>query len=135
MGGFGLSDGNLQIVDNAGDLTSSSFITYVNLIDKGWTIDVPAPTSNKIIASKVSIYPNPISSEGEVSFKATSSGVAEVKLYGSTGQIIGTLFYGETTTEKDNVLEYDLNKLAQGMYFAVFKIDNEIIRKKILITK
>ena len=61
--------------------------------------------------------------------------MAEVKLYGSNGQTIGTLFYGETIKDKDNVLEYDLNKLEQGMYFAIFKIENEIIRKKILITK
>jgi len=133
---YDLSNGALEISGNPGSLTSASLAAYTSLTAKGWTIDVPAPTSNKNIVSKVSIYPNPISNEsGEVSFKASSSGVAEVKLYGSTGQIIGTLFYGETEKEKDNVIEYDLNKLEQGMYFAVFKIGNETIRKKILITK
>ena len=133
---FGLLNGTLEISGNTGSLTSAAQPAYDNLsITNGWTIDVPAPASNKNVASKVSIYPNPISSEGEVSFKATSSGGAEVKLYGSTGQFIGTLFNGETTKEKDYILNYDLNKLEQGMYFAVFKIGNETIRKKILITK
>ena len=39
----GLSNGNLQIVNNVGALTSAALIAYNNLITKNWTIDVPAP--------------------------------------------------------------------------------------------
>ncbi len=127
---------HIMLAGNPGQLTSASYTAYNNLITNGWTIDVPGPPAlNKNIASKVSIYPNLISGEGDVSFKTTSSGVAEVTLYGSTGQIIGTLFYGEIIKEKDYVIDYDLNNLAQGMYFAVFKIGNETIKEKIFIIK
>ena len=39
----GLSDGTLQIANNAGDLTTAAQPAYDNLIGKGWTIDVAAP--------------------------------------------------------------------------------------------
>ncbi len=40
---FGLSNGNLEISNNAGDLSTASFAAYTNLVARGWTIDVPAP--------------------------------------------------------------------------------------------
>jgi len=39
----GLSDGNLELRGNAGDLSVTSLTSYNNLISKGWTIDVDAP--------------------------------------------------------------------------------------------
>ncbi|MFD1316858.1 choice-of-anchor D domain-containing protein [Namhaeicola litoreus] len=39
----GLSNGLLELRNNAGELTSASFTAYNNLIAKGWAIDVAAP--------------------------------------------------------------------------------------------
>jgi len=39
----GLSNGKLEIVNNAGGLTSAALTGFNNLIGKGWTIDVPTP--------------------------------------------------------------------------------------------
>ena len=40
---FGLSNGNLEIRNNVGSLTSAAQPAFDNLIAKGWTIDVDAP--------------------------------------------------------------------------------------------
>ena len=41
---YGLSNGNLQIANNNGSLSSAAQPAYDNLISKGWTIDLPSPT-------------------------------------------------------------------------------------------
>jgi hypothetical protein len=41
---YGLSNGNLEIKNNPGSLTSAAQPAYDNLVGKGWTIDVDAPT-------------------------------------------------------------------------------------------
>ncbi len=41
----GLSNGLLELRNNAGELTSASFTAYNNLIAKGWAVDVAAPVS------------------------------------------------------------------------------------------
>ena len=124
---------------NGQEITEAALEAYNSLIAKGWTIDVDppvAPVASKTLESKVSIYPNPISSDSnEVSFKSEVDGTADAILYNSNGQIIGDLFHGEVEKEQYYRLEYDLNTLEQGLYFSVFKIGDEIIRKKILITK
>ena len=41
---YGLKNGALEIQDNAGALSGSSYNAYQNLKNKGWTIDVPSPS-------------------------------------------------------------------------------------------
>jgi len=105
------------------------------LIGKGWTIDVAAPTENKIITSKVSIYPNPVSSEVNISFKTMSGGATKIELFNSMGQKLRTLFYDAIEKNKEVIIECDINQIDTGLYYAIITNGNEIFKEKFLIIK
>jgi hypothetical protein len=133
----GLSGGNLQIADQTTgqSITSASSAAYASLIGKGWTIDVAAPTENKIITSKVSIYPNPVSSEVNISFKTMSGGATKIELFNSMGQKLRTLFYDAIEKNKEVIIECDINQIDTGLYYAIITNGNEIFKEKFLIIK
>lgn len=79
--------------------------------------------SNTIVNDFVQVYPNPVKNKLFLRFKSNMSKF-EAKLMNSTGDV---LFI---TTNK----EIDVSGFVPGVYFLSIQIDNQIIRKKILIS-
>ncbi len=79
--------------------------------------------SNTIVNDFVQVYPNPVKNKLFLRFKSNMSKF-EAKLMNSNGDV---LFI---TTNK----EIDVSGFVPGVYFLSIQIDNQIIRKKILIS-
>ena len=116
LDGHGLSNGNLEIRNNAGELTFNSFTAYNNLIAKGWTIDVGPPLApgaqinlqgNGLdIVSNNAAIPEDGTDFGETTIGSPIVNTFEVQNIGSEDLVI-TLFLGTspdfTTTGPTNL--------------------------------
>jgi hypothetical protein len=131
----GLSNGNLIIADQTTgqNITIASAQAYQNLIGKGWTIDVEAPTATKEEASKVTIIPNPVAVDvNTFSFKTSYEGKATVRLYNTMGQLIGEVYSGEVYKDEQVNTTFGSSDLSAGLYYAIFDFGSKTIRKKII---
>ena len=113
---YGLSDGNLEIRSNPGDLTFASFDAYNSLIAKGWAIDVPAPPSGPDTEAPVigvlSAPSNITSSSMTLDWTAATDnvGVTNYNIY------VGGVF----NTQVGNVLSYDLMGLSANTSYIIY---------------
>ena len=94
----GLSNGLLELRNNAGSLTAASLTSYNNLISRGWTIDVPAPIAP--ITEVITIITNSTSAAWTTQ-GITNSG--EVLTWEATNSLIGTI------TQVGNVPSFDFS--------------------------
>ena len=94
----GLSNGDLQIRNNAEGLTSASLTAYNNLIAKGWTIDVAAPIGTEIITLTTTSSSNAWSP-----FIVVNSGA--ILEWEATNGLIGTL----TQSVDDPTFDFSAN--------------------------
>lgn len=85
--------------------------------------------------NRVKIYPNPVSSTGQIFFKANKSGETLVEIYNISGQKIGELFHGKFKKGTDVVIEFNTSHLKKGLYFALIKNGTDIYRNKISVTR
>jgi hypothetical protein len=132
----GLSNGNLMIANQitGQGITVAAAQAYQNLIDKNWSIDVEAPMANKEEVSKVTVIPNPVSTSGNnLSFRTDYEGSVNVRLYNTTGQLIGMLYSGEVHTNEQVSMTFEIDNLKNGLYFAVFDLGSNTVRKKIIV--
>ena len=113
---YGLSDGNLEIRSNPGELTFASFAAYNSLIAKGWSIDVVAPPSGPDTEAPVigvlSDPSNITSSSMTLDWTAATDnvGVANYNIY------VGGVF----NTQVGNVLTFDLTGLTANTSYSIY---------------
>ena len=75
--------------------------------------DAPAmPSAYKLEAA----YPNPFNPVTTIAFTAPAGEMASLKVYNLNGQLVSTLFEGETMGHTQ--VQFDASALASGVYFA-----------------
>lgn len=85
--------------------------------------------NNQLLASNISVYPNPATSEFKIDHQLNSKG--SIQLFDITGKEIKTLFQGDFSESFDN--SYSIEDLSTGIYFIHIKTENQSISKKLII--
>ena len=70
--------------------------------------------------SGISIYPNPLSSEGNVSFELGSRSNVEFKVYDLQGKIVNQVVWSNMNSGKHN-MSFNVDKLPSGTYLVTLK--------------
>ncbi len=95
---------------------------------------------NNNIATLYQNYPNPFNPNTTISFVADNSGIAKLEIFNLKGELIKTLFKGETKTDKKysfdwNGTDNQSKKVSSGVYYYVLKTDSNRFIKKMLLLK
>jgi len=82
---------------------------------------------------KLSVYPNPVTSESVVSYQVTGTSQIRLILYDATGQVVSTLA-DETNTTGKYTKSLHAESLDKGVYFCVLFVDGRIVaRSKVVV--
>lgn len=86
-------------------------------------------TSNEI--SGLTIFPNPISNEGNIKLESTTSGNAEMKIYDINGRVLKA--WTEKIIAGQNLISFDTKSLKAGVYFMTIGKGNSIESAKFVV--
>ena len=122
------SDGNgAAYLKEVGGFTLKSFNgDFGGSIIYNFSVDSPLSCDQLYNNNKVELYPNPTKSE----FYLNAPGInkADILIHNGLGQIFQLPF-----ENLDNVLHFDTQTLAPGMYIVHIKYEGETITKKLII--
>jgi hypothetical protein len=82
--------------------------------------------------TNVSIYPNPTSGNTVIDLELSQNADIAVSIYTVTGVMVQD-FGKENTSKTTHII--DVTEYPAGMYFVRFVVDNQVITKKLLVTK
>jgi len=85
------------------------------------------------------VYPNPAVNSAKINFTIAQSGCADLSIYNIIGQKVSNIYKGYLAQGKHtyqiNLLNRQNNKLSNGVYFCVLKINGNTFHKKLTILK
>ena len=107
-------------------------------IDKGDFACAPTTAPSARVAyhstaSEISMYPNPANGWLNVSFTANQSSKVQFNVLNVAGQVVMTKQL--SANQGYNFNQIDLSTLNSGLIFVEVKMDNQIVRKQIVLTK
>ena len=131
--GQGLS-GNLYVVADENDdvlWTGGEFsYTATANLAHGITVDV-----NEILsADNISIHPNPVTATANIEFTIANNSDVNIAVFDILGKQITNLYNGEMSMGSQNIT-WDVNELNNGVYFVKIQMNNQVVTKKIMVTK
>jgi len=132
---YAWSDG--QTADVATGLTPGTYtvtVTDGNNCTATETVTVDDYTSTTRIdyVTNVSIYPNPTSGNTVIDLELSQNADVAVSIYTVTGVLVQD-FGKENTSKATHMI--DVTEYPAGMYLVRFVVDNQVITKKLLVTK
>jgi hypothetical protein len=109
----------------------TSFTT--DFMSKAYKLTLTGIEENEFV-SDVNVYPNPMTSNATVNFNLASENAVSIAVVNSLGQIVanenlGNMAAGEQT------YSLDASKLDNGFYFLNITVGNNVITKKVAISK
>ncbi len=81
------------------------------------------------------VYPNPVSSVGNLQIHLNMPGNVSIKIYDVNGKIIRTLFSGFDISEGDFISSFDVSGLDDGSYFIAVSDKQKQFVKKLTVLK
>lgn len=85
---------------------------------------------------EVYVYPNPISTKATMLFQNTlTNSHVLIQLYNLEGKLIAKLFEGDIIKGNQNTLELNTDELNNGIYFYKITNGDQVLNRKILISK
>ena len=84
---------------------------------------------NQLVASKISLYPNPVQTEFYIDHQITSNG--SIKLFDLNAKEIKTLFEGNLTESLNN--SYSTEGISSGIYILKIETKGQTISKKLML--
>ncbi|MDF1865407.1 MAG: T9SS type A sorting domain-containing protein [Saprospiraceae bacterium] len=79
------------------------------------------------------VFPNPFSDVTYVRMNLETSTNVEMVVLNSIGQVVAQRNYGQLSG--DTILPFEAGNLAEGMYYLHIKLDDQLITKKVTLTK
>ena len=119
-------DGNIS--ENISNIRE---ITFINVS----AIDPTSIEELNMDANMLKIYPNPAADMVNISYKLQTSSPVEISIYDITGMLVKQIDLG---TQQAGDYKYIMNTndmLSNGTYFCQVKMDNEILKQRIIIIK
>ena len=112
---------------------------YHFLIDEVKMIDqdaIPSAVGPQVDekGNSLSVYPNPATTAINFSYTVTENSMVELSLINILGQEVAHVFK-DTRTEGSYRVSLDCSDLTNGMYYGMLKVNNAIIKKKIMVLK
>lgn len=86
-----------------------------------------------ITQSDFSIYPNPLSSKGEISFNNKESGSLTIRIFDNLGRKIRTIFAEDISGT--NSFSFDVSDMDNGVYFVIFTLNEKEYYQKIVVLR
>lgn len=80
----------------------------------------------------MSVYPQPANTTAFMIYTLTKTSIVELKLFDFTGRLVKTIFTEDKQTEGNYKAEIPVYDLAQGVYIAQLKVNDEIRTAKIV---
>lgn len=82
----------------------------------------------------VKMYPNPVSTEGTISYNLTNAYNVSVKVMDLTGRVVANVFEGHQEAGEQTV-KFNAENLANGVYLYEISIDGESHTEKFIVNK
>ncbi len=82
--------------------------------------------------SKVTVRPNPVNTNGMVTFVLKDASIVTIKLFDLTGKIVRTI-YNQYHNQGECNIDFSTDNLTEGIYFIYIKAGNSVSKKKILV--
>jgi hypothetical protein len=83
--------------------------------------------------SNYTIYPNPIVSTGKIELTLSNSSLAEINIVDILGKTVQSSTH--SLNSGNNVVEFDVNNLSNGVYFVKVNAEGKTSTQKITVTK
>ena len=131
--GQGLSDNLYVIADENDDImwTGGEFrYTATANLAHGMIVDVDEILSD----DDISIHPNPVTATANIEFTLVNNSYVNIAVFDILGKKITKLYNGEMNIGSQ-YLQWDVNELNNGVYFVKIQMNNQVVTKKILVTK
>lgn len=131
--GEGLSGGVYVMIDENDDvLWTGSDFTYSTRA--GFAHGIIIDVNEVLSADDISIHPNPITNNANIEFSLNGSTDVNITVFDILGKNITNLFEGEMSSGPHNI-QMDVNELNNGVYIVKIQMNNEVVTKKIMVTK
>lgn len=122
-GGIESSQENIFFI-NKGTQSFASNVVFKVFIKKTITSTKNLKVQNGNVF-KINIFPNPADSQVVIAYENPNAGKIKIEMSNANGQIIKTIFQGETSEGSQKVL-FELPDIADGMYF--ISVENEFYK-------
>lgn len=131
--GEGLSGGFYLITDENNDIIWEGIdFTYSAMADlaRGMIVDI----EEELTAEDISIHPNPITNTANIEFNLVNSSNVVVSVFDLLGKKVANLHNGELSNGS-HTIKFNSADMLQGIYFVKIQMNNQVITKKVLVTK
>ncbi|MBO0357411.1 T9SS type A sorting domain-containing protein [Hymenobacter sp. BT186] len=130
----------ITVRDNSGNVSTQT-VTVI--------IDADATCTNSNVATRNSTtealaaeddlqlqaYPNPITEQSAISFRATQAGKAQVKVYNQMGKVVATLYDGQVEGNRLYSMTLNGGSLLGGVYNCQLITNGKVVNKRLLVSK
>ncbi|MBC8181811.1 T9SS type A sorting domain-containing protein [candidate division KSB1 bacterium] len=109
---------------------------WTALVDTELFTGISSP-SNKALPNSfeiTSIHPNPFNATTIIQYRLPKTGLVEIKMFDVLGKEMATLFFGKQTQGAFEI-EWNAEEVASGVYFVHIKFGNDLISKKVVLSK
>lgn len=136
-GGNGLNNGNgigrYDLRDaNGGTIAKASEFESEVVIQFG--IDIVGMEDAIANDNNINIYPNPINNSATVAFNLNQTEKVQMNVYNLLGEVVYSLDKG-VMNAGNNEISFSANELSAGVYFIQLSLGNNVITKKVSVTK
>jgi hypothetical protein len=100
-----------------------------------FTTQAETAASTLIASNALLVYPNPASSAVTLSFVPQTTGVLSLQVYGANGAQVETIYHGLADANKVYTKTINTQKWAKGVYVVQLRLNDQIINRKLVITR
>lgn len=135
--------GNGEGMNKPQDFSIVAFVSYYNADTKQREVlnakevsllGISGINESKILASDVTIYPNPVNGTATVKFNLKSTSNVSVEIYNALGQKVNTLRNGSLGTGEHNLI-FDASQYENGIYFLNITTNEGRTAKRFVVVK
>lgn len=131
--GEGLSGGFYLITDEDNEIIWEGVdFTYAAAADmaRGMIVDI----DEVMTADDISVHPNPVTNNANIEFNLDNNSNVNISLFDILGKKVMDIHNGELNSGAHSI-KLNSEYMQQGVYFVKLQMNNQIITKKILVTK
>ncbi len=131
--GEGLSGGFYMIASSDQDiLWEGPAFSYVSATEMAYDPDVSV--EDVLVSENIAVFPNPVTNQANIEFELKTNTQVLISVVDMLGRQVKNVFEGEMHSGAQN-LQMDANDLDNGVYFIRMQLNNEVVTKKIMVSK
>ncbi len=112
---------------------SGTYIYRVKQVDRDGEYDYSKEVSiDNFVAMEIRMYPNPATESTSFEFSSNEEGVIIVELFGTDGKLLKTINHEVSDILVRESFDLNVEELPVGVYNVLVKLNNSVIRKKLV---